>query len=301
MISRLVIEVKSDLLARLLVGKLAPLNFRYLVFLVLLSFFGKEGLADSVSDSALESTLNSTIRLSSSDSGSTVIELYSSQGCSSCPPAERWLNDYVEHPLLWEQFIPINFHVDYWDFIGWRDPFAKAGFSQRQRRYQQLGASHNVATPGFVVDGRGWNGWFRGGDVPRSRQAKKTGSLQVELEGDQVFVSYQQTAESSQKLSELFVHVARLGVGIETQIKRGENAGRTLRHDFVVTGYRREHLANSMAATQKKPDSSDQSTHWQRRLELPATVVDKIPREALVVWVSTHHHPEPIQITAGWM
>ena len=65
----------------------------------------------------------------------SLIELYTSEGCSSCPPAERWLSKLADDESLWSHFVPLAFHVDYWDYIGWKDPYASKEYSQRQRRY----------------------------------------------------------------------------------------------------------------------------------------------------------------------
>jgi hypothetical protein len=86
----------------------------------------------------------------------TLIELYTSEGCSSCPPAASWLSNLKQQPDLWQAFILVTFHVDYWDDIGWLDPFAKPEHAQRQRLHQRQGNSRSVYTPGFIVDGKKW-------------------------------------------------------------------------------------------------------------------------------------------------
>jgi hypothetical protein len=97
-----------------------------------------------------------------------LLEVYSSQGCSSCPPAQKWVNQFTESDLLWDQVIPMVFHVNYWDYIGWKDPFATEYFSQRQRALKSNNLIQSVYTPGFVVDGKEWKGWFQGRPVPRA-------------------------------------------------------------------------------------------------------------------------------------
>jgi hypothetical protein len=115
---------------------------------------------------AVLSTVASAQLIQSPGTQVNLLEVYTSQGCSSCPPAEHWLTRFETDPRLWQQFIPVNFHVDYWDSLGWKDPFAAAKFSTRQRRYEQLSYATSVATPGFILDGRGWNGWFYGHTLP---------------------------------------------------------------------------------------------------------------------------------------
>jgi hypothetical protein len=89
-----------------------------------------------------------------------VIELFTSEGCSSCVPADKWMATFTEHPALFTNIVPMAFHVDYWNYIGWTDPFAKREYSQRQRNHEKTGAIKSVYTPGFVINGQEWRGWF---------------------------------------------------------------------------------------------------------------------------------------------
>ena len=86
---------------------------------------------------AINSNAQEAVQFKSQAQQTTMIELYSSQGCSSCPPAERWISRFVDDNNLWKQTIPIVFHVDYWNDIGWIDPFSNALNSQRQRNYHR--------------------------------------------------------------------------------------------------------------------------------------------------------------------
>src|SRR6266704_4718971 len=78
---------------------------------------------------------NTSLTFQSSGKQTALIELYTSEGCSSCPPAETWLSRLKESPGLWKDFVPLAFHVDYWDYLGWRAPWASKSFSDRQRAY----------------------------------------------------------------------------------------------------------------------------------------------------------------------
>src|SRR4051812_33062365 len=90
-----------------------------------------------------------TITFQSGPEQTTLLELYTSEGCSSCPPAEKWLSHLKESPGLWKDFVPVAFHVDYWDRLGWRDLLADRGFSDRQLAYAESWHSENVYTPAF--------------------------------------------------------------------------------------------------------------------------------------------------------
>jgi hypothetical protein len=83
----------------------------------------------------------------------------------SCPPADEWLGRQKEATELWQRLIPLAFHVDYWDYLGWWDRFASAEFSQRQRDYRHSGGLGSVYTPGVVVNGQEWRGWYRGESI----------------------------------------------------------------------------------------------------------------------------------------
>src|SRR5580700_10527630 len=91
------------------------------------------------------------IQFQSAEAQTALVELYTSEGCSSCPPSESWLSRLKEKPGLWNEFVPVAFHVDYWDYLGWRDKWSNKQFSDRQRAYAGVWASENIYTPEFVL------------------------------------------------------------------------------------------------------------------------------------------------------
>jgi len=212
-----------------------------------------------------------------------MLEVYTSQGCSSCPPAERWLSKFKEDSRLWKQLVPMNFHVDYWDYLGWTDPYASKIFTQRQRDYKSLRLSPTVATPGFIVAGEGWNGWFRGQPVPL-KPFKAAGVLRANIEDNLAQVSFNPTQDTSHTLQ---LYVAVLGFDQLTKVTAGENSGKDLPHDFVVMGYKRTEM------TKTKGQFSAQIT-------LPNVARFTSPRKALVFWVSHKDDPSPIQVAGDW-
>jgi hypothetical protein len=213
-----------------------------------------------------------------------LIELFTSQGCSSCPPADRWLTSLLSRPGLWQEFIPLAFHVDYWDSLGWKDRFADPANTRRQQRYQRTGAIGSVYTPGFVVAGREWRGFF-GGREPRLKPGAEVGRLSLEV-GDAPAVRVRFRPVSADPSPQLHLHLARLGFGLKTSVNDGENAGRELHGDFVVLG-RRDRLVNSA------------ERDWT--LQLPAIGGAEPRRQALVVWVSEGDSPAPLQAVGGWL
>ena len=103
-----------------------------------------------------------------------LIELFTSEGCSSCPPAEAYINSLKSHKDLFKTFIPISFHVSYWDYLGHKDSFSLSEFTKRQRRYAAEWEKSGVYTPGFVLDGKEWKNFNK--KVP-THKGKEIGRL----------------------------------------------------------------------------------------------------------------------------
>src|SRR5271156_2248162 len=118
------------------------------------------------------------IQFQSSERQVALVELYTSEGCSSCPPAESWLSKLKNKPGLWSDFVPVAFHVDYWNGLGWRDKLSSEEYSERQRNYARDWSEDEVYTPEFVLNGKEWRNWFGFRGAP-SASATKTGILQV--------------------------------------------------------------------------------------------------------------------------
>ncbi|MGB5306414.1 MAG: DUF1223 domain-containing protein, partial [Gammaproteobacteria bacterium] len=180
-------------------------------------------LSFSAASNAAPLTLNSGTRQV------TLLELYTSQGCSSCPPAERWLNEYVDNKELWTKIVPLAFHVDYWDYIGWKDIFATKANGERQRDYARAGKVRTVYTPGLFNNGREWRGWTL--RLPARASDKQPGNLSATITDDHLVATF---AAANTPLE---LHVALLGFGIDTKIERGENSNSTLRQEFVVLAH----------------------------------------------------------------
>ena len=217
------------------------------------------------------------LTLRSGNKPAQLLELYTSQGCSSCPPADEWLSQLKSHPGLWERIIPVAFHVDYWDWIGWKDPFAQKAFSSRQRNYKTERAIKSVYTPGFVVDGKEWRGWFDRKPLPAP--LAKQHPLVVKVNEGIAEVNYSQSEASGQ----YHIHMAVLGFDLTTPVKRGENTNKTLSEDFVALWY--EHKTF-------KPNST--------QFDLPNKAQLKAQRLGLAVWVTPAYSSEPVQAVGGW-
>src|ERR1700756_4134568 len=106
----------------------------------------------------------------SGETQTSLIELFTSEGCSSCPPAEKWLSALKTNPELWKKIVPIAFHVNYWDRLGWRDRFSKPEFTERERRYAAVWGGDSVYTPCFALNGHEWRDWFGGAAWPAASE-----------------------------------------------------------------------------------------------------------------------------------
>jgi hypothetical protein len=215
-----------------------------------------------------------------------LIELYTSEGCSSCPPADRWLGTLQTHPELWSRLVPVAFHVDYWDYLGWRDDYARAEFSQRQQRYARLQQVSGVYTPGMFLDGQEWRDW-RGSNALASRDlaaGADAGKLTLEYERRGSSVSF---APVGTRKSVGKAHFALLGVAVDSPIKEGENKGKMLRHDFVVL---------ELVSAKLKPTPNGFAAVLP-----PLTTKLSAPRYAVAAWVTDDDDSRPLQVTGGWL
>ncbi|HEX6704467.1 MAG TPA: DUF1223 domain-containing protein [Albitalea sp.] len=160
-----------------------------------------------------------------------VIELYTSEGCNSCPPADRWLSALKDRADV----VGLAFHVDYWDRLGWKDRFARPGFTQRQSEQQAVNGARFSYTPQVVLDGHDRKDW------PRIAlgAVRPAAPVQIELtrEADAVVARVTPLGQAPRQLA---AYWAVTEFGHRTAVKAGENEGVTLEHDFVVTDYRRE-------------------------------------------------------------
>jgi len=205
----------------------------------------------------------------------TLVELFTSEGCSSCPPADRWLSSLMEDPALWKTWVPVAFHVDYWDDLGWRDALSSADYSQRQRAYAAHGSLDSVYTPGIVVNGKEWRRYFLGGKRRLPVSDSEPGVLHAVREADAVTLEFHLAATGP-----LIANVAWLGTGIESHVGRGENKGKKLTHDFAVLDH----------VTKTGPGPV-----WKLATKPPRGAT------AIAIWMTDPATLEPLQATGGWL
>ena len=180
---------------------------------------------------ALAATVLSGPAIAASPEGPIVVELFQSQGCSSCPPANAMLNSLADRPDL----LPLNFGVTYWDRLGWKDKFAKPAYTERQWDYARSGERGNVAMPQFIING---SSVVTGSDARqlaqtiRAEKRKEAGPM-ITVEGKSVRIAAGRAgAPATVWLVRYDPRVRKVNIG------RGENSGRVLPHRNVVTGLR---------------------------------------------------------------
>jgi hypothetical protein len=205
-----------------------------------------------------------------------LLELFTSEECSSCPPAEEWLTKLKQNPRLWHDFVPLAFHVDYWDHLGWRDPFATKDWTVRQQTYATRWNAESVYTPGFVIDGRELR-------VPEAPPNSKEiiGPLRLKISGNDALVTFH-PAEKDARDHE--VYVATLGFALTSDVAAGENHGRKLTHNFVVLSMQKVLLPAGATEATLAIDKS----HVERN-------------GAVAAWVTYSGDPTPIQAVGGWL
>ena len=166
----------------------------------------------------------------SAQSGATVpvvVELYTSEGCSSCPPADRWLTGLKGRPDV----VALAFHVDYWDSLGWKDRFAQPRFTQRQNATQRTSGARFAYTPQVIVGSRDAPNWSSLGPATLQANAPATVGLTLVRDAAGLALTVSPGAGAPAKLSG---YVAVVDDGMLTRVGAGENRGETLRQDGVV-------------------------------------------------------------------
>jgi hypothetical protein len=170
-----------------------------------------------------------------------LVELYTSEGCDSCPPADRWLSSLAGRGYGADRVVPIALHVDYWDYLGWKDPYAKRAFSDRQRKLAKLKRLTVVYTPQVLLQGQDFRRWGSGAfdeavakinaRPARARLALRLGTVRegtLEVEASAELLDASQGDDAA-------LYLAAYENKLHSQVTAGENRGRTLAHDYVVS------------------------------------------------------------------
>lgn len=199
-----------------------------------------------------------------------LVELYTSEGCSSCPPADRWLSSLPAQLAGGGQppVLAAAFHVSYWDRLGWADRFASPAFTARQAALMRASGARQVYTPQVLVDGRDWRGWPV---LPVAGEAPARAGIHLRRSGAQVQVSVAAGPGAPPRLG---LWWALLEDGHGTAVAAGENRGAHLRHDHVVRRYGQVPDWPAAARTALPPLAVDQNGEGGRLARLLVVVTD---------------------------
>lgn len=169
-----------------------------------------------------------------------VAELYTSEGCSSCPPADRWLSSQLATPERTANILALSFHVDYWNYIGWQDPYSNKQFTARQYAHKSRGNISQIYTPQYVFSNREVRRWGQAGLIPQRLAAMKQDKAPISLHMsvERKLASQVEIRVKTDWLDDRYkagkMLVALYEDKLSQQVKSGENRGALLRHDRVV-------------------------------------------------------------------
>lgn len=167
-----------------------------------------------------------------------ILELYTSEGCSSCPPADRFISRLGESARYPNQVIPLSFHVTYWDYIGWRDVYAQKAFNKRQSDIAASRRSRSIYTPQLVLDGKDVRGFGRMDRQLREINQQQPAAgirLQAHTDNEKVVqLDIRIDVTDADQRVDAALYVALFENNISSRVGAGENRGKTLEHDHIV-------------------------------------------------------------------
>jgi hypothetical protein len=178
-----------------------------------------------------------TCEAKSGQTTAALLELYTSEGCSSCPPADLWLAELPRRGFDAARLVPLAFHVDYWNYLGWTDRFSQAAFTERQREFARRNNSRSVYTPEFVLSGHEYRRWSVGGfdtDVERINRQSPRADIALRLERQAQSIKINASSTLKQAPSSATLYLALYENNLRSDVRAGENSGRQLAHAFVV-------------------------------------------------------------------
>jgi len=190
------------------------------------------------------SSLAASCSAKSGPQTAALVELYTSEGCDSCPPADHWLSGLKDSDAKSGRAVPLAMHVDYWDYIGWHDPYAQARFTARQRELSAINHDHTIYTPQILVAGKDFRpGWFSVGgesfDEAVARINLRTAGADIGLaltgnSGKELRYEANAKLRNATDMRDAALYVAIIENNLTSAVAAGENKGKTLKHDFVV-------------------------------------------------------------------
>ena len=201
-----------------------------------------------------------------------LLELYTSEGCSSCPPADRFLSALKTSEISDKQLIPLAFHVTYWDYIGWKDPFANKQYDQRQRELAHKSRKNSVYTPQFVLSGKDYRTYASfNEDVNKLASQKATVDLELSAQilstagFDEQLQLNLKTDISSSEIKEVGFYLVVIENNLISDVNDGENDGKRLQHDYVVRQYLGPYFAKKSEDLSEQKYTVELASQWKHQ------------------------------------
>ena len=220
----------------------------------------------------------------SGNAGFAVVELFTSQGCSSCPPADAYLSHLIKRAELKnQQIIALSFHVNYWNRLGWKDPYSDQRFTQRQQRYAEVFRNNTIYTPQMIVNGSKTFESARQNVIDQGIEIGLNTPAYFQIQISDVKKEENQlgfTINLNEPANDLLLNLALVEKGLTTIIKAGENGGKRLTHDNVVRDFATLSLKNE--------------TQMMGKLTIPRDVA--IKDASLIVYLQS---PDTMKILAA--
>lgn len=220
-----------------------------------------------------------------------LLELYTSEGCSSCPPADAWLSELSSKGVEADKLVPLSLHVDYWNYIGWRDPYSSSQYTARQREVAKRNRLRTIYTPQMVLNGLDYRSWRRQdirsklkgiNALPAAANLGLSWSEQLAGSNRSLVIKLQAQLNPPHAASQPVVNLAVFENRVVSHVNAGENDGRTLEHDYVVRRL-------------FKYPFSDGRDAFERQLSLPMDKEWKRDRLGLALFVQDNHSGEILQ------
>ena len=210
---------------------------------------------------------NDTKTVTSPDNRVVLLELYTSEGCSSCPPADRFLSSLKAAGISDKQLIPMAFHVTYWDYIGWQDRFADKQYDQRQRELAHKKKKSTVYTPQFVLSGDDYRSYAAfSEDVNKLARQKATVDLELSARksADKLQLNLK-TDISASEIKDVGFYLVVIEANLASDVNNGENEGELLHHDYVVRQFLGPYFQSKPENKQSLEQSIVLQPGWKRQ------------------------------------
>lgn len=214
-----------------------------------------------------------------------LVELYTSEGCSSCPPADQWFTRLKTQGKQLGNIVPIALHVDYWDYIGWKDHFANPAFAMRQRDIASLGHARGVYTPQVAIHGQDTRSWLNDArfksDITSINRMPAKAEIRLTVNTSTAKSVQVATSIKTAEAGPLVYYLALQENNLQSTVNAGENRGELLRHDYVVRQWLGPFKLGADGKTSSSHEVQLQPAFKQRDLSVVAFVQNPATGEIL--------------------